>query len=127
MADCPFCNEGPIDPAKGAEARVHDAWDVLPDGLRCHPGLKTLIHAIRSWMVASSTERDALRAELDAARADARWYCLNFQGLATLCTDKEEAEALAAQCDMTFPRGRPHRAALLGNVAAIDTAMKGKA
>lgn len=48
----------------------------------------------------------------------ARWYMVNSHGMATLCADEADARAEALLADRLFTSGRPHRAALLGDVAA---------
>lgn len=55
---------------------------------------------------------------VSTTNADARWYCVSRNGLATLCKDEADAREIAMQCDRSWPLGRPHRAALLGDVAA---------
>lgn len=47
-----------------------------------------------------------------------RWYCVSADGMATLCKDQEDAQANARHCDLAWPKGAPHRAVLLGDVAA---------
>lgn len=47
-----------------------------------------------------------------------RWYVVNRDGLATLCADEADARKVADECDLMFPRVAPHRAVLLGDVAA---------
>ena len=47
-----------------------------------------------------------------------RWYCVSAGGIATLCKDEEDARANARHCDLAWPKGAPHRAVLLGDVAA---------
>ena len=50
--------------------------------------------------------------------SEARWYCLDRDGVAMLCKDEEDARAQAAENDDCWPQRAPHRAALLGDVAA---------
>ena len=50
--------------------------------------------------------------------AEARWYCLDREGLAMLCKDEADALAEAAENDKCWPGRAPHRAVLLGDVAA---------
>jgi hypothetical protein len=47
-----------------------------------------------------------------------RWYVVDRDGLATLCKDEEDAKNTAADVRVAFPRRRPYRAVLLGDVAA---------
>lgn len=42
-----------------------------------------------------------------------RWYCLSREGMATLCTDKADAEMTAINADELYPRAGPHRAVQL--------------
>jgi hypothetical protein len=44
---------------------------------------------------------------------EVRWYCVNRDGLATLCLNEQDAHEMAAECDIDFPRGGPHRAVRL--------------
>jgi hypothetical protein len=37
------------------------------------------------------------------------WYCLDKQGLATLCANKEDAELTVKECDLSWPKNAPHR------------------
>lgn len=65
-------------------------------------------------------ECEALR---DGARAmrSARWYMLNKDGMATLCTSKKDAEKEARAMDMAWPHMGPHRAVQLVE-ASFDAA-----
>lgn len=47
----------------------------------------------------------------------ARWYCINSEGLATLCVDQKDATKVAAESDADFPRFAPHAAS---RMVAID-------
>ena len=47
-----------------------------------------------------------------------RWYMVSADGLATLCLDEQNARDEAAKADTYYPRRAPHRAVLLGDVAA---------
>jgi hypothetical protein len=49
----------------------------------------------------------------------ARWYCMASNGLATLCANEQDARTMAEECDASWPKNAPHRAVLLGNVAAL--------
>ena len=44
---------------------------------------------------------------------DPRWYMVNRDGMATLCTDKADAEKEAADAQRFWPRMGPHRAVRL--------------
>lgn len=62
--------------------------------------------------------------------AEARWYCLDRDGVAMLCKDEDDARAQVLDNDDCWPRRAPHRAALLGDVAALaaeNAAMKREA
>lgn len=52
--------------------------------------------------------------------AEARWYCLDRDGVAMLCKDEADARAQVIENDDCWPRRAPHRAALLGDVSAAD-------
>ena len=56
-----------------------------------------------------------------------RWYCVSAAGLATLCADREDAQATAQHCDRDWPNGAPHRAVCLGDVNAAREAYAHKA
>jgi hypothetical protein len=47
-----------------------------------------------------------------------RWYCVSRDGIPSLCKDETEARANAAHRRLVWPAGEPHRAVLLGDVAA---------
>jgi hypothetical protein len=46
-------------------------------------------------------------------KQESRWYCLDFDGLATLCADEDDAKKTAEWADKRFPRNGPHRAVQL--------------
>ena len=50
--------------------------------------------------------------------AEAHWYCLASNGIATLCVDMADAANTAKMCDEQYPKYAPHRAVMLGDVAA---------
>ena len=54
----------------------------------------------------------------DSQALPLRWYVVNRDGLATLCADEADARKVADECNLMFPRVAPHRAVLLGDVAA---------
>ena len=69
--------------------------------------------------------RDQMRAALvtaEAALADigdrARWYCVSRDGLAMLCLNEPNAQAMAAQNGTEFPNQAPYKAVALGDIAA---------
>jgi hypothetical protein len=37
------------------------------------------------------------------------WYCVDKEGLATLCANKEDAELTVKECDLLWPKNGPHR------------------
>jgi len=43
--------------------------------------------------------------------AEARWYCLSRDGMATLCTDEEDAKGVAAESWVAWPQNGPYRVA----------------
>ena len=47
-----------------------------------------------------------------------RWYCMASNGLATLCANEQDARTMAEKSDLSWPQNAPHRAVLLGDVAA---------
>lgn len=51
--------------------------------------------------------------------AEARWYCLDRDGVAMLCKDKADAQAQAVENDACWPARAPHRAVLLGDVTGL--------
>lgn len=53
------------------------------------------------------------------ADTEARWYCVNAIGQATLCSDRRDAEHEAAMADKAWPVRAPHRAVQLGDVGAL--------
>jgi hypothetical protein len=58
-------------------------------------------------------------AQADAPTAG-RWYCVNRNGMATLCTDDRDALANAVNADKMYPRYAPHIAAQLVPVVQAD-------
>lgn len=53
-------------------------------------------------------------------QATARWYCLNSDGVATLCIDQVDAEKTAEDADIMYPRFAPHVATQLVPLAAAQ-------
>jgi hypothetical protein len=47
-----------------------------------------------------------------------RWYCVDADGRATLCRDKEHADGSCADYNAAYPNDPHYRAVLLGDVAA---------
>ncbi len=48
------------------------------------------------------------------------WYRVNKLGMATLCSDKDDAEKEAADAQMAWPHMGPHRAVQLVEVADVE-------
>ena len=55
--------------------------------------------------------------------AEARWYCVSREGLATLCKDEADAHETVAGADKSWPRGGPHNAVQLVDAAAVEAAL----
>lgn len=55
-----------------------------------------------------------------SAATEPRWYSVNNMGMATLCADKADAENVASDCDIDFPRHSPHRAVQLVEVSELE-------
>lgn len=51
--------------------------------------------------------------------AEARWYCLSREGMATLCACEEDAKTEAANAQENYPRSGPYRAVQLCDAAEI--------
>ena len=47
------------------------------------------------------------------AAENGNWYMVNRDGMATLCTDREDAEKEAVGAQIVWPRNGPHRAVQL--------------
>lgn len=66
--------------------------------------------------------RDAVAGQVERPvrpAAEARWYCLDRDGVAMLCKDEEDARAQAVENDDCWPGRAPHRAVLLGDVGHL--------
>lgn len=57
----------------------------------------------------------------------ARWYMVDKDGMATLCTDREDAEQEAKDANMAWPHTAPHRAVQLVEVADVEAMRAGYA
>ena len=57
----------------------------------------------------------------------ARWYMIDKDGMATLCTDREDAEQEAKDANMAWPHTAPHRAVQLVEVADVEALRTGYA
>lgn len=55
------------------------------------------------------------------------WYMLNKDGMATLCTDKEDAEKEAADAQSVWPHMGPYRAVQLVDAADVEALRAGYA
>ena len=62
--------------------------------------------------------RDALEADHfpGVTKMTARWYMVDKDGMATLCTDREDAEKEAKDANLAWPHTAPHRAVQLVEV-----------
>ncbi len=69
---------------------------------------------------------DAARLEIDhlrgATKMVARWYMVDKDGVATLCTDMEDAEQEAKDANLAWPHRVPHRAVQLVEVGTSAVA-----
>ena len=61
-------------------------------------------------------EADHFEDKLDMV---ARWYMVDKDGMATLCTDREDAEQEAKDANMSWPHTAPHRAVQLVEVGTL--------
>tara|TARA_R110000823_G_scaffold225669_3_gene353428 strand:- start:1916 stop:2185 length:270 start_codon:yes stop_codon:yes gene_type:complete len=52
-----------------------------------------------------------------AMPADARWYALDRDGVATLCANEDDAQRTADESRAAFPRNAPYRAVQMAPVA----------
>ena len=59
------------------------------------------------------------------ALRDARWYMIDKDGMATLCTDMEDAEKEAKDANMAWPHTAPHRAVQLVEAADVEALRSG--
>jgi len=66
----------------------------------------------------SAADRGSGLSDQLGQASEARWYCLDRDGVAMLCKDEEDARAQVVENDDCWPQRAPHRAALLGDVAA---------
>ncbi len=62
---------------------------------------------------AAELRRGCLHQISEPAQPGARWYMVNKDGAATLCTGREDAEQEAADAQAVWPRMGPHRAVQL--------------
>lgn len=58
---------------------------------------------------------------MSTTQKTARWYMIDKDGMATLCTDREDAEKEAKDANMAWPHTAPHRAVQLVE-ASFDAA-----
>ena len=66
----------------------------------------------------NATRRGSESNDLLGQASAARWYCLDRDGVAMLCKDEADARAQVIENDACWPGRAPHRAVLLGDVAA---------
>lgn len=73
--------------------------------------------------------RDALEADHIGEATDivGRWYMVTWDGAATLCVDREDAEKEAKDADMAWPLSGPHRAVRLVDAADMEALRAGYA
>ena len=66
----------------------------------------------------TDTQPEALAADHSEQNLEmvARWYMIDKDGMATLCTDREDAEKEAKDANMAWPHTAPHRAVQLVEV-----------
>ena len=81
--------------------------------------LCTSARAMRKAAIAIAAAEAALAAQPVAEHAG-RWYCIARDGAATLCKDEEDARANARHCDLSWPKGAPHRAVRFVEADATD-------
>ena len=62
---------------------------------------------------------------------EARWYCVNKIGMATVCTSKDDAANVAADCFVSYPHNAPYHVVQLvpvddlrGLMERMDAAQK---
>jgi hypothetical protein len=58
--------------------------------------------------------------------AEARWYCLSREGMATLCTGEEDAKEVAAESWVLYPQNGPYRAVQMVDFARVTDLLAGK-
>lgn len=63
----------------------------------------------------------------DATDMVGRWYMVNRDGMATLCTDRADAEKEAADAQSVWPHMGPHRAVQLVEAADVEALRAGYA
>lgn len=77
-----------------SQADEHNQWDALGEDEKIE------------WAVACAKAAPPTTGE-------PRWYMVNKNGMATLCTDREDAERAASDAQAEWPRLGPHRAVQL--------------
>jgi hypothetical protein len=75
---------------------------------------KTLAHTQPVDAVGARAERPVGPAP------EARWYCLSREGMATLCTDEEDAKEVAAESFVLYPQSGPYRAVQMVDSAHVS-------
>ena len=80
--------------AWNAQADEHNQWDALGEDEKIE------------WAMACAKAAPPTTGE-------PRWYMVNKRGMATLCTDREDAERAASDAQAEWPRLGPHRAVQL--------------
>src|SRR5574343_1315056 len=72
----------------------------------------------------NATRRGSGSNDLLGPASEARWYCLDRDGVAMLCKDEADARAQVSENDDCWPGRAPHRAALLGDVRALHAELR---
>ena len=68
----------------------------------------------------NATRRGSGSNDLLGQASEARWYCLDRDGVAMLCKDEADARAQVIENDDCWPGRAPHRAVLLIEANAAD-------
>lgn len=94
------------------------AQDSQTEGLHMR-GLATGI--LRAAYYDQMGELEDVKHELEQAQGGkageaVRWYCLSVDGMATLCSDEDDARQTARDADLSYPRQSPHQAVQLAPV-----------
>lgn len=66
----------------------------------------------------SNNDSEAVASIAELGRIPERWYCLSKDGMAMICKDERDARLQVTECDTLYPSHAPHKAALLGDLAA---------
>ena len=108
-------------------AATHAAPETIGQIIERLRGLET-DHTPDGWPAVRMRDITALIAHIDGHHSEdkldmvGRWYMVNKDGMATLCVDREDAEAEARKADREWPRNGPHRAVQLAEAQATALA-----